>query len=382
MKGRSAFSDIVCGLPLTAPVDYMHCVLLGVFPELLRLIIRKLTTATKREINDIVSSLACPRELLSYSRKIRFLDDIGQFKANEFFNWMFYVSPIVFRNRISKTLFESLLNLVFGVRLLLESIREKDILISENLLGQFCSGIVDVFDGNERSETINVHSLRHLPDQVRRFGPLFSFSAMSFESANRILSEVYSGSHHECEVICRRLLQKQRLLDIHQTSEDNPYGRLVKQLLRLDDSHANNFSNFMKETESLSYARFTYPNAIFLNRFKKNSLYFDSPTYSRAPSSGACNSFVRYKREDTEFFGQILYFLSIPNESYHGKVLASVQEYKIVKEIGPVKGFFYVLKKTDKEDLIDVDTVTKVFCVPSSGFEFFVIKLCTAFDHS
>ena len=274
VKGRSAFSDIVCGLPLTAPVDYMHCVLLGVFPELLRLIIRKLTTATKREINDIVSSLACPRELISYSRKIRSLDDIGQFKANEFFNWMFYVSPIVFRNRISETLFESLLNLVFGVRLLLESSREKDILISENLSGQFCSGIVDVFDGNERSETINVHSLRHLPDQVRRFGPLFSFSAMSFESANRILSEVYSGSHHECEVICRRFLQKQRLLDIHQTSEDNPYGRLVKQLLRLDDSHTNNFSNFMKETESLSFARLTYPNAIFLNRFKKKQFVF------------------------------------------------------------------------------------------------------------
>ena len=63
----------------------MHYVLLGVFPELLRLIIRKLTTATKREINDIVSSLACPRDIISYSRKIRSLDDIGQFKANDFF---------------------------------------------------------------------------------------------------------------------------------------------------------------------------------------------------------------------------------------------------------------------------------------------------------
>ena len=130
-----------------------------------------------------------------------------------------------------------------------------------------------MFDGNERSETINVHSLRHLPDQVRRFRPLFSFSAMSFESANRILIEVYSGSHHECEVICRRFLQKQRLLDIHQKSEDNQYGRLVKQLLRLDDSHTNNFSNFMKETESLSYARSTYPDAIFHNRLKKQFVF-------------------------------------------------------------------------------------------------------------
>ena len=30
VKGRSAFSSIIDGLPLTAPIDYMHCVLLDV----------------------------------------------------------------------------------------------------------------------------------------------------------------------------------------------------------------------------------------------------------------------------------------------------------------------------------------------------------------
>ena len=196
-----------------------------------------MTTSIKREVNDIVNSLACPRELISYSRKIRSLDEIGQFKANEFFNWMFYVSPVVFRKCIPGTLYESFIKLVFGVRLLLESSRENDILLSENLLNQFCSNIVDIFDGNKRSATINVHSLRHLPDQVRRFGPLFAFVAMSFESANRILSEIYSGTHHECDVICRRFLQKQRLLDLHQDREQNQFSGLVKQLLHVGMIH-------------------------------------------------------------------------------------------------------------------------------------------------
>ena len=219
----------------------MYYVLLVVFPELLKLIIRKMTTSIKREVNDIVNSLACPCELVNYSRKTRSLDEIGQFKANEFINWMFYDSPVVFRKCIPSTLYESLLNLVFGVRLLLESSRENDILLSENLLNHFCSNIVDICWQNERSETINVHSLRHLPDQVRRFGPLFAFSAMSFESANRILSEVYSGTHHECDVICRRFLQKQRLLDLHKDLEQNKFSGLVKQLLHRDDSHKTNF---------------------------------------------------------------------------------------------------------------------------------------------
>ena len=132
---------MVIGLPLSAPVDYMHCVLLGVFPELLKLKIRKMTTSIKREVNDIVKSLACPRELISYSRKIRSLDEIGQFKANQFFNWMFYVSPVVFRKCIPGTLYESLLNLVFGIRLLLESSKENDIVIQkfvESTLFLYC----------------------------------------------------------------------------------------------------------------------------------------------------------------------------------------------------------------------------------------------------
>ena len=35
VKGRSAFSCVVPELPLSAPVDYMHCVLLGVYASLL-----------------------------------------------------------------------------------------------------------------------------------------------------------------------------------------------------------------------------------------------------------------------------------------------------------------------------------------------------------
>ena len=49
-----------------------------------------------------------------------------------------------------------------------------------------------------------------------------------------------------------------------------------------------------------------------------------------------CNSFVRYRKTDEECFGKILYFLSIPDEPFDGKVQASVQDCEIVEEIGPV----------------------------------------------
>ena len=48
VKGRSLFSKILDGLTLTTPVDYMHCVLLGAFPELLK-VCHKLLTAQEKK---------------------------------------------------------------------------------------------------------------------------------------------------------------------------------------------------------------------------------------------------------------------------------------------------------------------------------------------
>ena len=89
VKGKSAFSSVINNLPLAAPIDYMHCVLLGVFPEALKLCYRALSSDDKVQVNLVLSNLNCPREMVAYSKKIRSLDEMAQFKANEYFNWLF-----------------------------------------------------------------------------------------------------------------------------------------------------------------------------------------------------------------------------------------------------------------------------------------------------
>ena len=124
VKGKSAFSSVIDNLPLAAPIDYMHCVLLGVFPEALKLCYRAPSSDDKVKVNLVLSNLNYPREMVAYSKKIRPLDEMAQFKANEYFNWLFYISPLVFSNRIPETLYNHLVNLVSGVRLLLESSKD------------------------------------------------------------------------------------------------------------------------------------------------------------------------------------------------------------------------------------------------------------------
>ena len=62
VKSRSAFASLVDGLPLTAPVDYMHCILQGVFPDVLKICYQSLKTQEKDSVNTLISELSCPRE--------------------------------------------------------------------------------------------------------------------------------------------------------------------------------------------------------------------------------------------------------------------------------------------------------------------------------
>ena len=140
--------------------------------------------------------------------RIRLLDKIAQFKANEYYNLHLYISPVVFRKRIPNELYSHLMNLVSAIRILLESSNKDNILIAERLLEKFCEELLNLHHNNERIETINVHSLRHLADQVKRFRPPVCFSAIGFETANRTLGELLSCANSELEVICRRVLQR------------------------------------------------------------------------------------------------------------------------------------------------------------------------------
>ena len=54
VKGKSAFSIIVDELPLTAPIDYTHCVLLGVFLEVVKLCYRSMSPDERDLLNQIV----------------------------------------------------------------------------------------------------------------------------------------------------------------------------------------------------------------------------------------------------------------------------------------------------------------------------------------
>ena len=384
VKGKSAFSNIINGLPLTAPIDYMHCVLLGVFPELLKLCYKTLSPQLRSEICTITANSSCPREMVCFSGKIRSLEEISQFKANEHFNWLFYISPIVFYKRIPEFLYQHLSNLVFGVRLLLESSSDENCSQAEKLLDEFCKEIVTVHAGNPRIETINVHCIRHLANQVKKFGPLFCQSAMCFEAANRTLGEVFSGSTSECEIICRRVLQRHELRGKNIKSEKlkSLFGKFSENVLYSDEK---NFSNEFVETNAVKDGRSQYKGASFFNRVIVRNRYFDSAAYKRSKQG---NCFVRYIDAQDEKMGEIQYFLQIPGSPFFSETLAVIRHFRCVEDIGVAKGFIFRVVSSSEENIVPVKNLQKIFfmkiasnCNQTSAEDCFVVKL-TSFEHS
>ena len=82
----------------------------------------------------------------------------------------------------------------FGLRFLLESSCDSFSFDALLFLDTFCDEIVTIYGGNERIDTLIVHCLLQFVNQVRRFGPLYFYPAMSFEAANRVLAKFFRST--------------------------------------------------------------------------------------------------------------------------------------------------------------------------------------------
>ena len=373
VKGRSSFDGLVKGLPLSAGIDYMHCVLIGVFEDLLKFHWKGRSAADKLIITSEIHNLQSPIEVTIHCRNIRDLPQMGQFKASEFFNYLFFIAPIIFKGRLPEKHYKHLLQLSVAIRILLESSAERDIDIAEAILNDFCSSLVEIVQ-SDTAETINVHCLRHLAHQCRSFGPLFVFSAMSFESANRIFKRCFTGTHSHCLVICRRYLEAQSLSSA--LPEDDMATDLVREWCRQKNpSSSKNFCrDFVTSTDS-EYALQLFPDATFLSRAEIDGIYFDSLSYRRCPTGP--NSYIRYKVGSSALFGQCLFFIVMSEDSLMGGVtFAQIRKIKVLDKIivekKPDSEYFFEIEVTDSQDMIEATSFDKMFYLSANGLNYLV----------
>ena len=134
--------------------------------------------------------------------------------ASEYRSWMLYFSLPVLHDILPDPYFTHYSLLVAAMHIMLgKTISTQRLKIGEEYLRRFyemfsslygkrirncttatmCLYMFTLFLG-ENACTMNVHMLRHIPDCVRNWGPLWAYSCFSFESQNGHLKKLYHGT--------------------------------------------------------------------------------------------------------------------------------------------------------------------------------------------
>lgn len=127
-----------------------------------------------------------------FKRTPRGLKMLHKWKTNEYFQFLFYLSPICLKSLVSDETYNHYMLLVFIISSLFKAISESDLDELENLMEQFQIKVATIYDDGEF--TINLHLTGHLCFVVKCYGPLSEFNCFIFEHLNRKLKKSAKSS--------------------------------------------------------------------------------------------------------------------------------------------------------------------------------------------
>lgn len=197
-------------------LDYMHLVCLGVTKKLLKLWLFPKSKGPKhlrinptklKELNsNIINLKSCITS--DFPRKPRSLDDLSNWKATEFRQFILYIGPIVLKNIINDRCYLNFLCLHTCMTILLSPNLNKMINFCDKLLKYFINEFCLIYGAEHASH--NLHALQHLIDDYNHFGPLDNASAFPFENHMRILKKTVRKAAQPLQQAVKRYEEKMK----------------------------------------------------------------------------------------------------------------------------------------------------------------------------
>ena len=216
--GPSVLED-TSELPNAAIIDFMHQVLLGVVKTfLLDLHQKRLSKRNSEVVSNRLKSIIFPSE---FGRKFRSLDLIKYWKASELRNFTFYELSAL-HGVIHENLFAHFCLLSLAIRMLAEFSATNVIREARSFIEVYQKKVTSFF--TDSAEAYNMHSLRHLADQVQSKGPLAAISEMEFESDNYQLTRTVSqtvSSQATPDLVVKRYLRKFNVEQRQKSNQSN-----------------------------------------------------------------------------------------------------------------------------------------------------------------
>ena len=214
IKGHSVLvSSNLLELPQCIPIDYMHCVLEGIFKSLLKHWFegkyRSALYSIRKDIIYINKAMLSIKPTSEIPRIPRPLSLMSFWKASEFRFWMLCSFPVL-SEYLPSDYVHHLSLLVASIWVLLsDNISKSDLDLIDELLYNFQKLVPVMY--TPLMCTANMHLLLHLVQIVRLWGPLWAFSMFGFENVNGYLGKLYHGTGQILKQITFHLRLQQTL---------------------------------------------------------------------------------------------------------------------------------------------------------------------------
>ena len=198
VKGSSVLASSI-DFVKAIPVDYMHAILEGISRKLLSTYLdsknhsyRFYLGGSIEEIDRRMLKIKPPQEFRRSPRSVKMMK---QWKASEYRAWLLYYSLPVLSNLLPSDYIYHLALLVSAMHILLgDAIQSSDIDIAHELLVSFYELVPKLYPIS--ISTANMHSIIHLAQFVRDWGPLWCYSCFGFESVNGHLRKYCHGTRY------------------------------------------------------------------------------------------------------------------------------------------------------------------------------------------
>lgn len=190
-----------------------------------------LTTEQKYLLNSRLFTIKCcvPSE---FNRKLRPLDHLDHWKANELKLFLLYVGPAILKDVLDEGRYKHFLKLSCAMRILLN---EKDSVVNNEcascLLKSFVSELPNLYDAY--NVTYNVHNLKHLANESLRFGSLENISAFKFENKLQDIKKLIHSGRYPLAQLFNRVIERSVWLNNNKPCETKKYLMIKGEIITL-----------------------------------------------------------------------------------------------------------------------------------------------------
>lgn len=210
----SILTEIDIGLVTQFPIDYLHCVLLGVVKKLLNMFLKG--DQNSRLPSFIINELSTSIELIEksqpsdFQRRLKSITYLGTWKGNEFRTFLLYAAPVALKNILPSEKYEHFLLLHVGILILCDrNLHLTQKTLAEKLLREFVEQFSEIY-GNDHI-VYNVHNLIHLASDVEKYGTLDDFSSFVFESYFYRVGRLIRKSNQPIQQIVKRIKEQLKI---------------------------------------------------------------------------------------------------------------------------------------------------------------------------